>query len=153
MIAVNFQEQKNKLYALKNELGMDVYYQVDIEHFTVPAIRNRVNFPSVLTGKNKWTGFTNYLVVDKDNPDHYRLYLLWQDDMTPIFSKVDIPQDEVMYWLKQFYSAAKIILREMDHDPKDVDDIKNQSVYHDRWAKLKVKAQFSHKNDTEDPDL
>lgn len=139
--------KKNLLFDLKQELEMDVYYQIK-DCGDRPAIVNPVYHHSLITNRNHQTGFVNRVTVDDIDEDGNQLYSVWcfykekgTSHYEQLWHKKEVKQDKVMFWLKQFYSAAAIIYRAVD--PSTVQEILDSREYHDRYERLKYLASMT----------
>ena len=137
--------KKNLLFDLKQELEMDVYYQIK-DCGDRPAIVNPVYQHSDKTGRNYRTGFVNRVTVEDIDEDGNLLYDIWcfykedgQSRHETLYHKPAVKQDKVMFWLKQFYSAAAIIYRTLL--PHTAQEILDSEVYEQRYGILKYTAE------------
>ena len=137
---MTIKEQINKLWLLKISQDLDVYYQVT-DYKGIPVLKNRVNRHTMFSSgrsKNKWIGFTNYVVANEDNTYTIRcIFDKDKEDQRSLFLKENVPITECLYWMKQFYSAARIINRTLEEEPTTTKEILDSEIYSICWTKLK----------------
>ena len=137
-------EAQKKLYWLKNTFDFDVYYQVKIYRNSW-ALENRVNYHTELDGgKNHFTGFTSYVVVDWEDDTKFRIYTFYTKDKDktaePLWHKDLCEAKDVRFWLKQFYSSCRYIKLGMDK-LVDTKTIMESDVYKEQYERLKKIAE------------
>lgn len=135
-------DQKKRLEQVKRELNLDVYYKVDTTTYNgQPVLINEVNeYAWDKNGKryNRHTGFKSVLMTQKDNDDLFELRLMWKKDMRAIILVKDIELRDCHEWMKQFFSAARWIAKEMaGREPKSIEDIKMTESYGIQFQRLR----------------
>lgn len=137
---MTYQEMNNKLYLLKVSQDLDVYYQIS-DYRGIPVLKNRVNRHVMFSSgkaKNRWIGFTNYVVPNEDGTYDIRcIFDKDKKDQRTLFWKQNVDIKDCLYWMKQFYSAARIINRTLDEEPKTTKEIIDSEIYEVCWQKLK----------------
>lgn len=128
-------EVRNRLFWLKNELNLDVYYQVKLVR-TNWMLVNRVNCHLEGQHRNKWIGYTILVDAEDNGTFTVRCYYNKVDTeyLVCLLKKCDCTVENVHYWMKQFYSACRIINRTLDHQPETVHEITESEIY-DRCCK------------------
>ena len=142
-------EAQIRLIQLKYTQDLDVYYKVKLLTNNVWVLENRINKHNILTDKNQWTGFTNFVTPNDDGTFTVRCYYARKDKEYKhvIFQKNNVPIQKCIYWMKQFYSAVRIILRNLDEAPNSPEEFEDCEAFDHYYNKLKYLAETNSNED------